>query len=128
MDQRNDRGIRTPHDLLREVEAMDPREGKRFVASMRRFRPRIVVNEAASAEDVKLGFSVRSVCRQYFGVEADYIGYVNHDEAVRRSIRARRPLVQTAPHSDAAVYIRRIARKLTEAPASGAPRGGGGAR
>ena len=45
MDQRNVRGIQTPLDLLREVEAMDPEEGRRFAKSMRAFRPRIVVNE-----------------------------------------------------------------------------------
>ena len=45
MDQRNERGIRTPHDLLREVQAMDPEDARRFVETMRAMRPRIVVNE-----------------------------------------------------------------------------------
>jgi flagellar biosynthesis protein FlhG len=119
MDQRNARGIRTPLDLLREVEAMDPEEGRRFSRSMRSFRPRIVVNEVESAEEVKLGFSVRSVCRKFFGIEADYVGYVNRDPAVREAVSARRPLVEVRPRSDAAIYVQRIARKLAEA-ASGA--------
>ena len=57
---------------------------------MRAFRPRIIVNEVRSAEDMRLGFSVRSVCRKYFAIEADYIGYVNHDEAAR-ALGARAP-------------------------------------
>jgi len=114
MDQRNQRGIRTPLDLLREVQAMDPEEGTRFVATMRAFRPRIVVNEVASAEDIKLGFSVRSVCRKFFGIEAEYVGYINRDQAVRDAVLLRRPLLDVRPHSDAAVYLRRIAGKLTE--------------
>lgn len=112
MDERNERGIRTPLDLLREVRAIDPAEGARFVETMRAFRPRLVVNEARTAEDVKLGFSVRSVCRKFFGIEAEYLGYVNHDEAARRSVRSRRPVVETDPRSDAAIYIERVARKL----------------
>ena len=112
MDERNERGIRTPLDLLREVRAIDPAEGARFVETMRAFRPRLVVNEARTAEDVKLGFSVRSVCRKFFGIEAEYLGYVNHDEAARRSVRSRRPVVDTHPRSDAAIYIERVARKL----------------
>jgi flagellar biosynthesis protein FlhG len=115
MDQRNARGIRTPLDLLREVESMDPEEGRRFARSMRSFRPRIVVNEVESAEEVKLGFSVRSVCRKFFGIEADYVGYVNRDPAVREAVLARRPLVEVRPKSDAAIYVQRIARKLAEA-------------
>ena len=53
-----------------------------------------------------------SVCRRYFGVEADYLGYINYDEAARRSISARSPVVAFAPDSDASVYFQRIARKL----------------
>jgi flagellar biosynthesis protein FlhG len=79
---------------------------------MQAFRPRIVINDVRTAEDVKLGFSIRSVCRKYFGIEADYLGYVNHDELARRSVRARRPLVDVFPRSDAAIYVSRIARKL----------------
>ena len=79
---------------------------------MRAFRPRIVVNDARTAEDIKLGFAVRSVCRKYFAIEADYLGYVNHDDAARASVRACRPLVETDPRSDAAVYLVRIAHKL----------------
>ncbi len=112
MDQRNERGIRNPIDLLREIESTDPDEGARFVETMRSFRPRIVVNGVRTAEDVKLGFAVCSVCRKYFGIEAEYLGYVNHDEAVRRSVAARRPVVETDAGSDAAIYLQRIARKI----------------
>jgi flagellar biosynthesis protein FlhG len=112
MDQRNERGIRTPIELLREIEMLNPTEGRRFVETMRAFRPRLIINDVRTAEDIKLGFSIQSVCRKFFGVEAEYLGYVNHDESVRRSVRARRPLIDVYPRSDAAIYISRIARKL----------------
>lgn len=125
MDQRNERGIRTPLDLLREVESMDPEEGRRFVATMRRFRPRIVVNEVSTAEDVKLGFAVRSVCRKYFGLNADYIGYINRDPVVHESVQRRRLVLDQHPHSDVVIYLHRIARKLMD---SLGPPGGGAAQ
>jgi flagellar biosynthesis protein FlhG len=81
------------------------------------------VNEVRTADEIKLGFSVRSVCRKYFGVDAEYLGYVNHDAAVRQSVVMRRPLVDTEPNCDASVYLRRIARKLIRT--LGAPSGGG---
>jgi flagellar biosynthesis protein FlhG len=115
MDQGNQRGIRTPLDLLREIRTIAPEEGERFAAAVQGFRPRIVVNAARTAEDVRLGFAVKSVCKKYFGIEADYVGYVNHDEAVTQAIRQRRPVVVSHPHSDAAVYLTRIARKLMDA-------------
>lgn len=137
MDQKNDRGIRTPLDLLREVQELDDRDGARFVASMKAFRPRIVMNGVRSAEDIRVGFAVRSVCRKYFGIDAEYLGYVNHDEAVHRSVLARRPLVLDAPRCDAAIYLKRIAGKISEeqgeaarpgARPSGPPPPGAGAR
>lgn len=112
MDQRNERGIRSPVDLLREIESIDPDEGARFVETMRSFRPRVIVNGVRTAEDVKLGFAICSVCRKYFGIEAEYLGYVNFDEAARRSIASRRPVVDGESGSDAAIYLQRIARKL----------------
>jgi flagellar biosynthesis protein FlhG len=115
MDQRNERGLRTPLDLLREIEAIDRADGARFVQTMREFRPRIVVNNVRTAEDIKLGFAVSSVCRKYFGIEADYLGYVNQDDDVRHSVANRTPLVEYRPKSDAAIYLERIARKLSAA-------------
>jgi flagellar biosynthesis protein FlhG len=113
MDQRNERGIRTPIELLREIEMLNPTEGARFVETMRAFRPRLIINDVRTAEDIKLGFSIQSVCQKFFGVKAEYLGYVNHDESARRSVRARRPLIDVYPRSDAAIYISRIARKLS---------------
>jgi flagellar biosynthesis protein FlhG len=112
MDQKNERGIRTPLDLLREVQQLDPDDGGRFVTSMRAFRPRIVMNGVRSAEDIRVGFAVRSVCRKYFGIDAEYLGYVNHDDAVHRSVLARKPLVVHEPRCDASLYLGRIAQKL----------------
>ena len=86
---------------------------------MRAFRPRIVVNDVRDTEDIRLGFAVRSVCRKFYSIEAEYIGYVNHDAAVREAIRACRPLVEVQPHASATIYLNRIARKL-EGRAGGA--------
>jgi flagellar biosynthesis protein FlhG len=119
MDQRNERGIRTPLELLREIQTIDPAEGARFVETMRAFRPHLIINDVRTAEDIKLGFSIQSVCRKFFGIHAGYLGYVNHDESARLSVRARRPLIDVYPRSDAAIYISRIARKLLADGASG---------
>jgi flagellar biosynthesis protein FlhG len=132
MDQRNERGIRTPLDLLREIEATDTAEARRFVDTMRIFRPRIIVNGARTAEDVKLGFAVSSVCKKYFGIDAEYLGYVNYDDEARRSVSMRRPIVDLHSDADVSIYLQRIARKLlglpsantAQASATGASHGG----
>lgn len=118
MDQRNERGIRTPLDLLREIEAADTAEAHRFVETMRVFKPRLIVNGVRTAEDVKLGFAVSSVCKKYFGVEAEYLGYVNYDDEARQSVSARRPIVDMRQDADVSIYLQRIARKLLGLPST----------
>lgn len=112
MDQRNERGIRTPQDLLAELSRIAPAESERALAMIARFKPHLIMNLVRSADEVRLGFSVRSVCRKYFGLEVDYVGYVNYDDFAWRSVKERRPLVLAYPQSDGARYLRRIAKKL----------------
>jgi len=58
------------------------------------------------------------VCRPHFGLEADYLGYLNRDDVVRRALREGRPVGDVAPQSDVAIYLRRIARKLADGMAA----------
>jgi flagellar biosynthesis protein FlhG len=112
MDQRNDRGIRTPLDLLNEIERIAPEEGDRFRRTLDEFVPRLIINQVRNSEEVKMGYSVRSVCRKFFGIEVDYVGYICYDDHVWRSVTERRPLVLAYPRSDGALYLRRIAKKV----------------
>ena len=112
MNTRNDRGIRSPADLLEQIEQIDADECARFREMLEQFRPRLIVNQVRNAEEVKMGFSVRSVCRKYFGLEVDYVGYINYDDHVWRSIKERRPVVIAYPQSDSALYVRQIVKKM----------------
>jgi hypothetical protein len=54
------------------------------------------VNDVRTAEDIRLGFSVRSVCRSTFAIDAEYLGYVNHDLGGAR-VGARTPAAGRLP-------------------------------
>ena len=114
MDERNESGLKTPADVLREIETIDPSEGVRFEKTLQSFRPQIIVNEVETAQDIKFGFSLSKVCHQFFGIEPEYLGYVNRDARVRKSVIQKSPIVVSYPKSDAAIYLNRIARKLAE--------------
>jgi MinD-like ATPase involved in chromosome partitioning or flagellar assembly len=77
------------------------------------------VNGVRTAEDVKLGFAVSSVCKKYFGIDAEYLGYVNYDDEARRSVSMRRPIVDLHNDADVSIYLQRIARKLIDMPPNG---------
>jgi flagellar biosynthesis protein FlhG len=59
----------------------------------------ILVNQARDQSDIDLGISMDHVCQKYFGFPSKSIGYLNHDEAVLKSLKNRRLLVSEFPHS-----------------------------
>jgi flagellar biosynthesis protein FlhG len=59
----------------------------------------IIVNQTRDQSDIDLGSSMEHICQKYFGLPTKYIGYLNYDEAVLKSLKNRRLLVSDFPHS-----------------------------
>ena len=112
MDQRNERGIKTPHDLINHVELLDKEVGLKLRQEMMRFRPRLIVNKARTKNDITIGFSMKNSCSKYFGIQIEYIGYISFDDCVWQSIRRRRPLLLEHPESKPSKCIRDIVHNL----------------
>jgi flagellar biosynthesis protein FlhG len=108
MDSKNPNGIRTPSDLFREVNQFDPESGIHLKDEIDKFRLKLIVNQARTQTDVDIGFSVKSVCKKYFGIEVDYIGYLDHDSAVWQAVRRKRPLILEFPNSQLVGSLERI--------------------
>ncbi len=112
--ERDERGLRAPADIVRELRRSEPGEAHRVERVLATFQPRLVLNQVRTGEEVRLGFSISSMCRRYFGVHLDYIGYINYDDCVWRSIKDRRALVIAYPQSDGALYVRQIVKKMLD--------------
>jgi len=112
MDNKNEAGIQNPHDLAAAVRAIDEQDGMRIAAEVESFHPNLVLNQVRTKKDIEIGFSIRSACRQYFGIHVHYMGYVVYDPDVSNSVRKRRPLLLENPQSRAGQCISEIATKL----------------
>lgn len=112
MDAKNELGIKTPADLFREVNRMSPEAGMRLKDQIDKFRPKLVVNQARTETDVEIGFSVKTVCKKYFGIEMDYVGYLDYDSSVWQAIRRKRPLMLEFPNSRLVNSLERITHYL----------------
>ena len=77
MDSKNEEGIRSPADLFREVNAASPEAGMRLKEQIARFQPKLILNQVRTQTDVEVGFSVKSVSKRYFGIDIDYVGYLD---------------------------------------------------
>ncbi|MBI3802639.1 MAG: AAA family ATPase [Nitrospirae bacterium] len=112
MDEKNERGIRTPHDLIDHVASINEKAGQKLKEAVYTFAPKIVVNQVRSKDDMTLGFSMRSSCGKYFGIKVDYVGYVEYDDHVWQATKKKRPLLLEYPNSSAARCLERTVLNL----------------
>ena len=114
MDSKNPRGIKSPSDLFREVNQSSPEQGMRLKEEIEKFRPKLIVNQARTQTDIDIGFSVKTVCKKYFGIDMDYVGYLDYDSAVWQAVRRKRPLMLEFPNSKLVSSLERIVQYLVK--------------
>jgi flagellar biosynthesis protein FlhG len=114
MDQKNPLGIRSPADLVREVTRFSPELGMALRQVISSFKPKLIINQARTQTDIDIGFSIKSVCKKYFGIDMDYLGYLDYDSAVWQSVRRKRPLMLEFPNSKLVSNFERIVHYLTQ--------------
>jgi flagellar biosynthesis protein FlhG len=112
MDQRNERGIKTPFDIIELAGKIDKSIGLRLERELESFRPKLIVNQVRTKNDIDIGLSMRSAFLKYFGISMDYLGYIVYDNEVWQSIQRRKPLVLEFPQSRASRCINEITLKL----------------
>jgi flagellar biosynthesis protein FlhG len=112
MDGKNERGIKSPADLFREVNAVCPEAGMRMKEQIARFQPKLVLNQVRTQTDIEVGFSVKGVSKRYFGIDLDYVGYLDYDTTVWQAVRRKKPFVTEFPNSRLVGSIDRITHYL----------------
>ncbi len=112
MDSKNQRGIQSPRDLLREVQKVSPVEGSALQRKMEEFRLSLIVNQVRAKAEADIGKSILLVCERYFGMTVDYMGFLPYDSAVWQSIRKRTPFLIDAPNSTVVTHLEAILRNL----------------
>ncbi|MCX6128648.1 MAG: AAA family ATPase [Proteobacteria bacterium] len=70
----------------------------------------ILINQTRDQTDIDLGNSMEHISQKYFGLPTKYLGHLNYDDAVLKSLKNRRLLVSDFPHS-------MIAKRLSTAAA-----------
>lgn len=112
MDKKNDLGIHSPVDLIEHIQRMDAGLAAQLEEAMKDFRPAIVLNQVRSASDVRIGYSMQSACEKFFGLQVDFLGYLENDDQVWQSIRKRQPITLNGEYSKSVRNLRTITYNL----------------
>ena len=79
-----------------------------------KFKPRLIINQVRTQADIDIGFSMKSICKRYFGIDMEYVGYLDYDSAVWQSIKKRKPLLMEYPNSKLVSNFDKIVNKLLQ--------------
>lgn len=102
----------SPVDLIRRIIELDPEKGSKLQAEISKFRPKLIMNQVRTQVDIDIGFSIKSICKRYFGIDLDYVGYLDYDATVWQSVKKRRPLLMEFPNSKLVTNFDKIVHRL----------------
>jgi flagellar biosynthesis protein FlhG len=109
MEEKVARGIRSPRELLAQIATMNPAAGAAIAQEVAALAPRLIVNQVQQEEELELGRKMAIAYRDYFGVQAGFLGAIRSDDRVRHAIRMKRPVLEVFPQSTFSQSIREIA-------------------
>ena len=114
MSRKKELGITTPSELLQQLERANPMTGGRVREVIGGFDLKFVLNQVRTSADTEIGYGIQNVCRKYFGIGIDYLGYLEYDSAVWQSVRRRRPLAIEFPSSPIMPKIQQFVATMLE--------------
>lgn len=102
----------TPADLINRVIEINPAVGQKLKSEISRLSPKLIINQVRTQADIDIGFSMKLISKKYFGINLDYIGYLDYDATVWQSVKKRRPLLMEFPNSTLVNNFDRIIHRL----------------
>lgn len=78
------------------------------------FKLYLILNKIRSSDDILIGSSMKSIFMKYLGVDTKFVGFVEYDDSVWRSIRERRPFMLNYSSSRSAKEIEVFTENLLQ--------------
>lgn len=104
--------LATPPQIVAEIKRFDDGVAAIAAQEMGRITPRLVVGQTRLKSDLELGPAMSMVAERFLGMPLDYLGQIEHDDAVWLTVRRRQPLLIDSPTSKSARNIERVARRI----------------
>lgn len=107
-----DAGIATIKELLAEMTTLNAECWLKAKTMLSSFVPNIIVNMSATEQDGKLGEKLRTIIGKYLSIEAQCLGEIPEDPAVRTAAKRMVPFSVLSPNSRASQSVRTIVQRL----------------
>lgn len=98
--------------ITQALEKIDPENTRLFKARMKQFCPRLALNMIEDPKDAASASRIRNSCKQYLGLEIEYLGLMFRDQLQEKALSSRLPVIIYKPKSVLSQAIYRIAEKI----------------
>ncbi len=98
--------------LVENLFAVDPVNAGLFKSRMNQFKPRLVMNMIDDPKDADRAQRIRNSCRQYLGMDLEYLGLMYRDQLQDKALSSRLPVIIYKPNCLLSQAIYRIAEKI----------------
>lgn len=105
--------ITSPGALLTAIKEQRPDLAKKLEEIVGQLNFEVILNQARTATDEKLGDNIKVICQRHFGFNCEFLGALGYDNAVWQSLRQKKHLLVANPYSHLYAQIMGVARKLS---------------
>lgn len=102
----------TVTSLLRRIDRIAPTLADKIQQICAQYHPRIIFNMGDYPDELKIAPKIDNTLKRGLSMEAEFFGFVNFDETVRKSAKRKEVLMVKYPQSRVAQSIRRIAAEI----------------
>ncbi|MBI2412619.1 MAG: P-loop NTPase [Deltaproteobacteria bacterium] len=100
-DARSGGAVKTFSDLCEKIASRDRDAARSAITEIKSFRPRVLLNMAASREDLKVVDAFRSAATAFLSLDTDFIGVLYSRPSVKAAARRMRPFMCDKSADDA---------------------------
>ncbi|HPG39277.1 MAG TPA: P-loop NTPase [bacterium] len=108
MDAKRGRMNSTMVDIIQEIEKGDQESAGKINTFLSEFKPLLILNMVHSNEEIKEGDTFKTAAKELLSIDVNYIGYIEYDDNVRKSIKELRPFILDNPKSKASKSLARL--------------------
>jgi flagellar biosynthesis protein FlhG len=107
--------------MLPDIKARDPESYENFMAHLRRFHPKLIMNMIDDPKDADVAMKIRRSCEEYLDLKIEHLGVIYRDGIQDTALASRLPVLLYKPQSLIAQAIYRIADKIMASDEEAAP-------
>lgn len=101
-----------PEALIDALGGVHPNAAQAIRARLLAFTPQLLINHCRSRSEHEIAAGMVSALKRRWGIQAQTLGGLDHDDTAAEAARRRRPLIAEYPGAALARDIERVARRL----------------